>query len=66
MGTAYLQPQMHYKDLKMGDPSSDLLLKLETYDVRLKKLEARSALLSWTSSVVGLPISHISQVEPMN
>ena len=63
MGTALLSHNLQLEaDLNLGQTSSDLLLRLEAYDVRLKKLEARAALLSWASSVVGLPITHISQV----
>ena len=48
--------------LKVKEPSSEFLNRLESCDNMLRKIEARTALLAWTSSVVGLPISHISQV----
>lgn len=45
-----------------AEATSEFLDRLESCDNMLRKIEARSALLAWTSSVVGLPISHISQV----
>lgn len=40
----------------------DILDRIDQCNTMLKKAEARSSLLGWASSVVGLPISHVSQV----
>ena len=77
MGTAVLSPfqpaQLSRKEprdliepVKGDEPASEFLNRLESCDSMLRKIEARTALLAWTSSVVGLPISHISQVSHTN
>ena len=63
MGTAVLSPFAPTQlDMKVEQPSLGFLNRLESCDGMLRRMEARTALLSWASSVVGLPISHISQV----
>ena len=67
MGTIVMGPVAPLMtDVKIEQPNNDFLDRLESCDSMLRKIEARTALLAWTSSVVGLPISHISQVSTLH
>ena len=60
------EPTVFTDSVKVDEPSPECLNCSKSCDRMLRKIEARTALLAWASSVVGLPISHISQVGHIN